>query len=242
MKMRIEDGFVTAEIRATPLQGVLEELADRTGVVFSIQSQENQPISISLYRVSLEEAIQRILSSENNIIYYGRDAAGNTRIEYVRVEPRANAPAQPSIRYIGTGAVTKTGEDTVDTPDQALKVLSESANLEARQKAIEVLVAAKGEVATLALMGALSDPAPEIRAAAIEGLASLGARSALPAIILSLKDKHPGVRQSAIVALALLGDAENVKDLKPLVKDQDASVAAAADIAIRKLSSSAYRP
>ena len=241
MKIRVEGNQVTADIRNTPLQQVLEEIAARTGVVFEIQSQENPPISINLYRVGLREAIQRIVSSENSIFYYGKDTAGQSRIELVRVFPRANQPPQPSLHILGTGTVTKSGDDTVDTPDQAVKVLTESKNLEARQKAIEVLVKAKGDVSILALEVALADPAPEIRVAAIEGLASLGVRSTLPSIILSLKDTHPGVRQSAIVAVALLGDSENVKDLKPLSRDPDASVAAAAEIAIRKLTS-ARRP
>jgi len=241
MKIRAEGDEVTADIRNTPLQQVLAEIAARTGVVFEIQSQENPPISISLYRVGLQEGIQRIVSSENSIFYYGKDVAGQSRIEYVRVFPRANQPTQPSLLYIGTGTVTKSGDDTVDTPEQAVKVLTESQNLEVRQKAIEVLVKAKGDVAILALEAALADSAPEVRVAAIEGLVSLGVRSALPSIVLSLKDKHPGVRQSAIVAVALMGDSENVKDLKPLSRDPDASVAAAADLAIRKLSS-ARRP
>jgi hypothetical protein len=240
MKIRVEDNQVTAEIRNTPLQTVLEELANRTGVVFEIQSQEDPPISISLYHVGLQEAIQRIISSENGIFYYGQDNAGLSRIEYVRVFPRANEPQQPSLRYIGTGAVTKSGDDTVDTPEQALKALAESKSLEVRQKAVELLVKAKEDVAIQALTSVLDDPAPEIMAAAIEGLASLSARSSLPGIINALKDKHPGVRQSAINAVALLGDSENVKDLKPLSRDGDASVAAAAEIAIRKLSSTRH--
>ncbi len=237
MRVRVEDDQVTATVRATPLQQVLQEIADRSGLVFEVQSQDNPPISISLFRVGLQEAIQRIVASDNSIFYYGNDVANRSRIEFVRVFPRTNQPQQPSLVYIGTGAVTKSGNDTVDTPEDALKVLIDSQNVEARQKAIEVLVAEKGDLATLALTAALLDPAPEVRAAAIEGLASLGAQSALPGIIQALKDKHPGVRQSAITAVALLGDAENIKNLRPLSKDRDVSVAAAAEVAIRKLSS-----
>ncbi len=235
MRIRVEDNQITADIRNTPLHQVLQEIADRSGIVFEVQSQDNPPIWISLYRVSLQEAIQRIVANENSIFYYGQ-AANQGRIEFVRIFPRANEPQQPSLVYIGTGVVTKSGEDTVDSPEQAIKVLAESQNLEARQKAVEVLVASKSEYAVMALTAALLDPAPEVRAAAIEGLASLGARSALPNIIQCLRDPHPGVRQSAITAVALLGDSDNVKDLKQVSRDRDVSVAAAAEVAIRKLS------
>ncbi|HYK90004.1 MAG TPA: HEAT repeat domain-containing protein [Acidobacteriota bacterium] len=241
MKVRVDENLVTANVRTTPLQQVLQEIADRTGLVFEVQSQDDPPISINLFRVRIQEAVERIVASDNSIFYYGKDASQQSRIEFVRVFPRINQPQQPSLIYIGTGAITKSGNDTVDSPEDALKVLTDSQNLEARQKAVEVLVAAKGELATLALTAALLDPAPEVRVAAIEGLASLGAHSALPGIIQSLKDKHPGVRQSAITAVALMGDSESIKELKPLSKDRDVSVAAAAEEAIRTLSS-ARRP
>ncbi len=237
VRVRLEGGLITAQVIATPMQQVLDELASRTGVIFEVQSQDNPIVSISLYRVPLEEAIARLAGGSNRILYYGKDAAGQNRIEMVRIFPRANVPQQPSLRYIGTGVVTKTGDETVETPEQALKVLTESGSLEARQKAVEVLAAAKGDFAIQVLTQILQDSAPEIRVAAIEGLAGLGARSSLPQILQALKDSHPGVRQSAVTAVALLGDADNVKNLKPLSKDPDLSVAAAAEMAIQKLGS-----
>ncbi len=235
LKMRVEGNAVTAEIRNAPLQQVLEELAARTGIVFEVGTQDNPPLAISLYRSPLQEAIQRLVGNNNALFYFGRDTAGQEKIELVRVFSRSNKPAQPSLRYIGTGKITKTLEDTIENPEQALKALAESKQVDVRQKAIEVLVAAKGDVAIQALTAALADDAPEVRVAAIEGLAGLGARSVLPEIVKCLKDPQPGVRQSAITAIALLGDADNIKDLKPMSKDKDASVAAAADVALRKL-------
>jgi acylphosphatase len=235
MKMRVDEGRVTGEIQAVPIQQVLEELAARTGIVFEVPAQENDPVSITFYKVTVQEAVQRLVGASNSMIYYTRDETGTNRIQRVRIFSSPGKNPQPSLRYIGTGTVTKTGDDTVDTPDQALKVLAESKKVDLRQKAVEVLVAAKGDAAVQALTQAVNDTAPEVRVAAIEGLATLGARSALPQILKSLRDPHPGVRQSAIVAVALMGDAVNVKDLRPLSKDPDASVAAAADTAIKKL-------
>ena len=234
-KIRVDGDRVTADISDSPLQNVLQELADRTGIIFEVRSQENPLVSIHLNRISLQEAIQRIASGCDTIFLYDQDKPESERITLVRVFPRTNPIVQPSIIYLGTGAVTKSNED-VETPEQALKVLAESTSVEAREKAIEILVGTKSESAVAALKNSLADPAPEIRVAAIEGLAALGARGALPGILKCLKDANPGVRQSATTAVALLGDAKNVKDLKPLSADRDASVAAAAEIAIQKLS------
>jgi hypothetical protein len=233
--MRVDDDRITADIRNSPLQKVLGELAERTGIIFEVRAEDNPPVSVHLYGVSFQEAIQRIASDNNTIFFYDKNKP--TRISYVRVFPRANSVEQPSIIYLGTGAVTKSNDD-IETPDQALRVLTENAGLEVRKKAIEILSQTGSAEAIEALLKSVSDPEAEIRIAAIEGLAALGAHEALSGILKSLKDPHPGVRQSAITAVALLGDENNLNDLEPLRMDDDAGVASAAETAIQKLSAS----
>ncbi len=236
MRMRVEDGYVTADLRNVPLARALDELAARTGVVFELGMQDASTASVSLYRAELREAIERIASDHDCIYYYGRDAGGLDRLEFVRVFSRARNVQQPSLLYIGTGTITRAGDDSIDTPEQALKVLAESQDVDARQKAVEVLAASKTDISAQALAAAADDPAPEVRAAAIEGLAGLGDRNALPIVVKALKDKHPGVRHSAITAVALLGDSREIQYLHPMQDDPDASVAAAAEMAMRRLS------
>ena len=236
MRMRLEDRNVTAEIRVTPLQQVLEELAARSGVVFEIDTQENPPMSFVFYRVSLEEAIQRLTADYNSIAFFDSTPAGQDHVSFVRIISRTLRPMPSSLRYIGTGAITKRGIDVIDSPEQALTVLTESPDVASREKAVESLVAFKSPEVLPALKVALLDSAAEVRVAAVEALAGLGMHEALPQVLPLLKDRHPGVRQSAVLAVSLLGDVANVKDLRPLLRDQDASVVAAADMAIRKLS------
>jgi hypothetical protein len=234
MKMRVEDGRVTADVTNTPLQQVLKELADRTGIVFEVRGQENPLVSVHLQHVSPAEAIQRIAAENNTIFYYGQGGESD-RIIMVRIFSRAAPGPQPNLLYLGTGAVTKTG-NTAETPEEALQVLASNSSIEEKGIAIEILAKSKTSAAVKPLMDCLSDPAPEVRDAAIEGLASMGAQEALPGILKSLKDGNPGVRHSAAMAVALLGNAGNLKDLRPLRSDKDADVAAAADVAIRILS------
>ncbi len=239
MRLRLEGQDVVAQIRNTPLQDVLAELAAWSGVVFEIESLENPKITITFYSeaaVSVDEAIQRLTGDNNSIAFYERDEAGQARVSFVRILTRTPRPTPPTLRYIGTGAITKRSDDIVDSPEQALAVLSGSANLTARQKAVEVLAAAKSAQAIAALQAVLTDPAVEIKVAAIDSLAGLGVHEALPKILPLLKDAHPGVRQSAVVAVGLLGDAKNIRDLRPLLKDPDGSVVTAANVAIQKLS------
>jgi len=236
MRMRLEERSVTAEIRATPLQQILEELAARSGVVFEIDTRENPPKSVVFYSVSLEEAIQRLTEDYNSIAFFDSGAAEQDRVSFVRIISRTPRQTQSSLRYIGTGAITKRGIDVIDSPEQALTVLTESPDLSARERAVEALATFKSPEVLPALKVALTDSAAEVRVAATEALASLGMHEALPQILPLLKDRHPGVRQSAVIAVSLLGDLASVKNLRPLLRDPDASVVAAADLAIRKLS------
>ncbi len=240
LSLRLENGRVTAAIANSPLQTVLKDFADRTGIIFEVRSEDNPDVSVNLYGVSLEEAIERIAPGFNTILFYDQNSSDSTRIVMVRVFSHADKDPQPGIVYLGTGAVIKTN-DSLETAEQALKALEESKDTEIKERAVEILVNAKGEEAIKALIKAVADTDPAIRVAAIEGLASLNAQAALPGILKSLRDRHPAVRQSAATATALLGTAQNLKDLKPLSADRDAGVAAAAETAIRKLSTSARK-
>ncbi len=240
LKIRIEGERVTAEIFDCPLQTALQDLAERTGIIFEVRSQENSPVSVRLNQIPMAEAIQRIAAGSNTVFLYKPGAPGSEPISMVRIFPRGNEPIQPGIIYLGSGVVTKKN-DALETPEQAVKALAESSKVQDREKAIEILVADKSEASVKALEDATSDRAPDIRVAAIEGLVALEARSALPRILRCLRDRHPGVRQSAVTAVALLGSADNVKQLKPLSADRDASVAAAAELAIRRLSANARK-
>jgi hypothetical protein len=239
LNMRVTEGKVTADIVDCPVQKTLQELADRTGIIFELRSHDAPMVSVHLNNATLEEAIQRIIPGHNVLFYYDGDKA-EERITKVRIFPRAADIQQPAIIYLGSGAVTKTNDD-VDTPEQAIKALAENARLEMKEKAISILVHNKNEAAAKALTTALLDSAPEIRVAAIEGLVAFEARDTLPGILKCLKDEHPGVRQSAITAVALMGDSKNLQDLKSLSADKDARVASAADSAIKKLSASARK-
>lgn len=235
--MRVEEGKITATIISSPMQNVLKDLADRTGIIFEVRSQDNPLVSVHLQQVALQEAIQRMVPGFNTIYFYDQKQPMSERIILVQIFPRANANPQPSIQYLGSGAVVKSN-DSIETVEQALKALAESTDIEAKEKAVELLVIAKSEETNNALIKSISDPAPEIRVAAIEGLAALDVKAALPSILKSLKDRNPAVRQSASTAVALLGTAQNLNDLKPLSTDRDPGVAAAAETAIRKLSAS----
>src|SRR5204863_1782727 len=69
LRIRVEADHVTAEIRSSPLRHVLEELAARTGIVFEVATAWNPLISLTLYKVPLQEAVQRVVGGGDSIFY-----------------------------------------------------------------------------------------------------------------------------------------------------------------------------
>jgi hypothetical protein len=107
LDMRVEEGKVAAEIINCPMQTVLKELADWTGIQFEVRSNDNPPVSVRLYGVSVQEAIQRIASDDDTVFTYVGGKPGAEDISFVRVFPRTKPVQQPGIIYLGTGVVTK---------------------------------------------------------------------------------------------------------------------------------------
>ena len=86
LKIRIEEGRITADITDSPMQTVLAELAARTGIIFEVRSQDNPLVSIHISRIPLQEFIQRITTGSNAMFFYGQDKESD-RIKLVRVYP-----------------------------------------------------------------------------------------------------------------------------------------------------------
>ena len=149
LKLYVDETGVTAEILNCPLQTVLKELAEKTGIVFEIRAQDNLPVNLRPSQpVELTEFIKRMVSGSNTQFFYRQD--DSQRIAMVRIFPRTELP-QPSIVYLGSGAVTKSN-DTFFNSEQAIKALRENKDIESREKAINYLASNKSEGAAEVLI------------------------------------------------------------------------------------------
>jgi hypothetical protein len=237
LKLRVADGLISVDVSDCPMQTALQEMADRTGIVFKVRQEDNPLVTAKSQKITYEEAI-KLLTPDHSVAFYFADEQNPERITAAAVHPRlapTEASVDPEYAYLGTGVVTK-ANDEVDTPEQAMKALAENARLEVKKAAVDILAKNNKPESITALTSALSDPAPEIRIAAINGLAGLHAQEALPGIVKSLKDENAGVRQSAVKAVGELGDASHLKDIEHLKTDKDPAVATVVGKTIRKLS------
>jgi hypothetical protein len=66
-----EDRLITLSVQNIPLSGVLEKIAAATGLTFDIDEQwQDTPVSVTLDKIPLEKALQRILVNLNNVVIY----------------------------------------------------------------------------------------------------------------------------------------------------------------------------
>jgi HEAT repeat protein len=108
-----------------------------------------------------------------------------------------------------------------------------SADQEKRRAAVMELIHIDGSAATSALLSALSDSSPRVRAAAAAGLARRRDAPAVPALAVCLaKDKDAFVRKMAAYALGEFRGAERTAALIASLNDKDSDVRGAAAVSL----------
>jgi HEAT repeat protein len=104
---------------------------------------------------------------------------------------------------------------------------------EKRREAVLMLAALETPAAAPALVSALSDPSPRVRAHAITGLSALGDKSFVAPIAARLaQDKTPFVRKVAAYGLGRIRSNEATAPLAAALKDKDIEVRGAAAVAL----------
>ena len=93
----------------------------------------------------------------------------------------------------------------------------------------------RGSSASTALIGALRDDDPGVRAAAAEALGKRHEMAAVPALVTALRDEEAAVRANAVEALSEMGDLRALDGLLTALGDANAEVRANAADALGEL-------
>jgi HEAT repeat protein len=108
-----------------------------------------------------------------------------------------------------------------------------SGNAEERRDAVIMLSQFDGDSATSALVSALTDSLPEVRALALGGLGARPEQGLLPPVVARLtSDKNPFVRKAAAYALAGFSGPERTAALIGALRDKDQEVRGASAVAL----------
>lgn len=189
----VGEGTLTYTARNQPLQRVLEEIRQQTGLTIVIaRGVGNEQISVEFRDFRLDEALRQVLKEYDTFFFYGAEngkEAGLLKAVWVYPASRGR-----SLKPVPPDAWTST---------QELERNLASSNPETRAWAIENLIERKGQEAGAHVMRALRDPSDLVRTRTLDR--ALGSDLEVPRetlIDLALSDKSVNVRFLALEALS----------------------------------------
>ena len=236
--VRVKDNLLTVKLKDVPLEKVLTEIVNQTGIQISIDGPMEELVSADFSDLPLDEGLKRLLRDFNHIfIYRGAKArAPEPEIRKViiyskrgeisdkRLEPRVIRPEKRPPRKLK------------QAPRESLVRAPEDKNERVEDKTVDLTPELKDEKSIVELTAVLlNDNDEEARDEAAQALGDLRDSRAIGALIQALKDKDAGVRESAVDALGTIGGEEVLRPLMDSLKDEDEDVREAAAEALKNL-------
>jgi hypothetical protein len=143
-QITFQDGKLTARIAMVPLRQVMEEISRLSGAQVRWMDAEvgEQTVSIEFTAVPLSEAVRRILSARNFLLWYAAHGEG-TRLTQIWIASREDGGGQPMLDRQPAPPPPPTGENPAEAVGPPLEVLIQMAtgdeDLASRLSAIEEL-------------------------------------------------------------------------------------------------------
>jgi HEAT repeat protein len=159
----------------------------------------DREITLEFHRLSLEQALRRILRHCSFVLEY---AAAQPRTLWILPQGEDEYAAQR--RVVASTASGSAGED-IYTKISKLRATLSSADAEQRQEATLELGESGHVDAVVPLTLALADKDEDVREAAVISLAEIGGAEAVQALAIALRDENPRVREEAVDALGEIG-------------------------------------
>jgi HEAT repeat protein len=121
----------------------------------------------------------------------------------------------------------------IDAEVALLSAQLKSSDVEERRNAVMILSHLDGDSATSALVSALNDKSPAVRALVLAGLGERSDNTIVPLVVARLSsDKDPFVRKAAAYALGHFRGQERTAALIAALKDKDQEVRGAAAVSL----------
>ena len=212
IRIELQVGLLSVEIRAAPLHRVLSEIGKMAG--FKTILVANPPdlplVNTSFQNLAVNAAVERILADTSHIVFYSQTDDGTHR------------------RVISQLWVLGRGVSGADTSERILldEDLQHEEALKRSEAVLRVTQQPGGEPILVKLTGMLkADPDPLVRSRAAIALGALGDERAVVDLETALLDAHFSVRAQSITALGQIG-GERVTSIlgNILLNDDIASV------------------
>ena len=187
----VRNGLLSLEARDAPLQAIIDEITDRTGVRVRFDERSatalDELVAIDLHDVPVEQALRLLLRDRDLVFVYGPGRLAEARV-YARAEPRlaavppaasvsSNPAAAPQAAF-GPGASTPSAPPATTPLDSATLARLRREALESRD--------------------------PAVRGRALEGIAAAGDPASTRDAVVAMLDResNSGLLQRALDLVA----------------------------------------
>jgi hypothetical protein len=205
--VEVRDDLLTVKVQQLPLEQVLKEVAQQSGISLRIQGSLAEPVSVVFENLPLDDGVKRLLKDRNFVLIYSRGPAGAAPQQLTEVLVFSTTPATPA------STVARRPE-----PESARGPARAGATGGQQQGGWSALISQ-----------GLQDGDPAVRKEVIERLGALGDKRAVEPLIRALGDEDVEVRTSATSALEDIRDERAIEPLgRILLADADEMVRAQA--------------
>jgi hypothetical protein len=228
--------LLTVRAKDVPLQKILKEIADLTGIKVVYNGPADALVSAHFSDVSLYSGLKRLLRGFSYVLVSAKnsDSSVEPRIAQITVFSQNRGNSQHSQDPQRRSRVNPGG-----LPDPSLESLVtrlKNSNPEIRQQTVDQLGDLMDDRAIAPLSEVLAkDPDASIRASAAEALGDIGEEAARGVLEEALRDPHVLVRRSAVEALGEMGGSDSIYALQEALNDQDKAVRNLAAEALEEL-------
>jgi hypothetical protein len=215
--IRAENNRLTVKLIDIPLDKVLTEIANQTGIQIIFYGPMEGLLSADFSDLPLDKGLRRLTQDFDHIFIYHPAKAKGSELEIKTVIIRSEEGKRPKKRL--EPRVIESRNLTRHGPKEArlgplVKALKDR-DPEVREEAVDSLAELEDERVIVYLTDVLlNDNNEDVRGSAAEALGDLGDERAVDPLIQALRDKDAGVRESAINALAEIGSKEAISPLK----------------------------
>ena len=225
---------LTVKLRDIPLEKVLTEIANQTGIQIIFYGPMEGFLSADFSDLPLNKGLRQLTRGFNHIFIYCGGKAKDLGPEIKKVIIYSKTGERPDKRL--EPRVIKTKKWLPEELTAVLVKALEDKNPEVREDAVDLLAELKDERVIVHLTEVLlNDKDEDVRESAAEAMGELGDERAIDPLIKALGDKDAGVRESVVDALADVGGDKVISPLMDALGDEDEDVRETAADALKKI-------
>lgn len=220
-----ENDRLTMRVKDVPVGDVLEEIARQSDLTLVLHEPMQAAISIEFYRLSLEDALRRILGEQGFALEYAQPSSREVQQPVSKPEMlwvfAKGQESRGTDALVGEPTVRSSPHLEADLGDPTANAMLTSSDPWEREEAVEAL-GKQGQPEAVEVLGlALEDASEEVREAAIHALVRIGGDHAAQTVAVALRDRDDSIRKEAVEALGKIGGVDAVQALGHVLRGED---------------------